>query len=179
MEEWRDVLGYEGYYQVSSLGRIRSYKRQGWKKEYLRGHKTKLGYISVALRGKNNPQRQVLLHRIVADAFLPEDSTRPEINHKNGIRDDNRLDNLERCSRSENMKHSYEVLNRVPPMLGKIGAHGKPVMCVETGVVYNSICDAGRKTGLCREGVRDSALGRHQTCGGFHWKYLTCQEGGK
>ena len=107
-EEWRPVVGYEGRYQVSSLGRIRSLKRQGWRKDFLSGHKTKLGYIAINLCGK-----QKLLHCIVADAFLPIDESKPEVNHKNGIRDDNRLCNLERCSRSENMKHSYRVLHRV------------------------------------------------------------------
>lgn len=167
MEEWKNIIGYEGRYQVSSLGRIRSLKRQGWRKDFLSGHKTKLGYIVINLCGK-----QKLLHCIVADAFLPVDESKPEVNHKNGIRDDNRLCNLERCSRSENMEHSYRVLHRVPPMLGKPGPNRKKIMCVETGEVYESSCDAARKTGLQRAGIRNSALGYAKTSGGLHWRYI-------
>ena len=177
-EEWSDIPGYEGFYQVSSLGRIKSMRRQGWKKLYLEGHKTRLGYIDVRLSRGGGAGKSYMVHRLVAEAFLPKDNARPEINHKNGLRDDNRLENLERCSRSENMRHSYRVLKRIPPMLGKLGAHRKPVRCVETGEVYSSTCEAGRKTGLRREGIRDSALGRHITCGGFRWEYLM-NEGGK
>ena len=181
MEIWKDVPGYEGEYKVSSLGRIKSLKGQGKRKTYLNGHKTKLGYVLIALL-KDGEKKQRFLHRIVADAFLDEDSLRKEINHKNGNRADNRLSNLERCTRSENMKHSYRVLGRKPPMQGRSGVNSKQVKCIETNKIYKSACAAARETGLRREGIRDSASGRHMTCGGFHWCF--CQpaqliQGGK
>lgn len=167
MEIWKDIDGYEGIYEVSSLGRVRSHNRQGWRKEFLSGHENNLGYISINLRGK-----QFLLHRIVADAFLPKDTYRTEVNHKNGIRKDNRLSNLERCTHSENMAHSYKNLGRVPPMLGKPGPHKKPIKCLETGEVFGSSCEAARGTGLRRTGIRNAALGYIKTCGGKHWEYV-------
>jgi hypothetical protein len=115
-EFWRPIKGYEGIYRVSNLGRIKSLSRlveckNGYRKtkeKILKPHINKSGYCSLDL-GKRNKH---LLHRIVANAFIPNPDNKPCVNHLNGIKSDNRFDNLEWCTYSENEKHSYRVLGK-------------------------------------------------------------------
>jgi len=111
MEEvWKDIAGFEGCYQVSNLGNVKSLYRLvgcafGAKKstpeKILKGVSSKHGYLFVNV-GKNKT-----IHRLVALAFIPNPDNKPCINHINGIKSDNRLDNLEWCTYSENTTHSY------------------------------------------------------------------------
>ena len=102
-EEWRDVDGYEGY-QVSNFGRVKSFKR------YSQGRiskpiVTRTGYLYVSLsKGKNG--HPVRLHRIVAKAFLPNPDDKPQINHRDGCKLNNHVDNLEWVTQGENMQHA-------------------------------------------------------------------------
>lgn len=95
-ETWKDVPGYVGYYQVSSLGRIRSLPRNGTRKEVhiLSPNVKKSGYANVLL-SKNDKRETCRLHRLVAQAFIPNPDNKPQVNHKNGCRSDNRAVNLE------------------------------------------------------------------------------------
>lgn len=103
MEEiWKDILGYEGIYQVSNLGRIRSVDRvvlySSGKKVFMRGNNLKLrynnsGYLYVVL-SKNQTKSFFLVHRLVANAFISNISNKSEIDHINAVRDDNRVCNL-------------------------------------------------------------------------------------
>lgn len=109
-EEWRDVIGYEGKYQVSNLGNVRSlsYMRTGRIKN-LALHINKHGYVYVALL-KDGKHKTCLVHRLVALAFIPNPDGKPCIDHINTIRNDNRVENLRWCTISENMRNpiSYE-----------------------------------------------------------------------
>lgn len=102
-EEWKSVVGYEGYYEVSNMGRIRSI-RYGIKN--LRLLRSTVGYLQIAFRVKNQIKRSSV-HRIVAEAFIPNPENKPFVNHKNSVKSDNRLENLEWVTMSENVKHSY------------------------------------------------------------------------
>ena len=94
-EVWRDIDGYDGMYQVSDLGRVRSRKSGEWK--MLKAYRINSGYLMVCL-SKDGKQKKVLVHRIVAQAFIPnDDETKTIINHRNSIRDCNRVENLEWC----------------------------------------------------------------------------------
>ena len=99
-EQWRDVDGYEGMYQVSDLGRVRSLKYGRVK--VLRAYKNRYGYLKVFL-WKDGKRYNIYVHRLVANAFIPNsDESKNEINHINEVKTDNRASNLEWCDRSYN-----------------------------------------------------------------------------
>ena len=117
MEIWKDVKGYEGLYQVSNLGKVKSLKKiittkKGWflpKKEcVLKYKKGNHGYIRVMLY-KNKKGISFGVHKLVIIAFIPNPENKPEPNHKNGIKTDNRVVNLEWVTKSENAIHSYKM----------------------------------------------------------------------
>lgn len=113
-EIWKDVIGYEGLYQVSNLGnvkRIGSFR--GVNKKYLNNYNlipmdNGKGYLRIKLT-KNNKSKRIMLHRIIAEAFLENIYNKPFINHINSNRKDNRLENLEWCTQSENVKHAVNA----------------------------------------------------------------------
>lgn len=119
MEEWRDVEGFNGLYQVSNYGRVRSLdrvvKRKGYvlqKGKVLSPAKSSTGYMVVQLTGINHKRVNVSVHRLVAKAFCKQEDGANEVNHKNGKKDDNRAENLEWCTHRQNVKHRYDVLGQ-------------------------------------------------------------------
>ena len=108
MEEWKDVVGYEGLYEVSNLGRVRNKKRNTMV-TLLDNN----GYHRVEL-WKNNKRRRYMLHRVVAQTWIPnDDETKTQVNHINEIKTDNKVENLEWCTASYNNKYG----NRIQKML--------------------------------------------------------------
>lgn len=121
---WKDIAGFEGYYQISNLGSVRSVDRiapdttGSWGRlRRLKGKlmKTQLlnGYWVVMLY-KDSKYRHARVHRLIAEAFIANPENKPHINHINGLRSDNRIENLEWCSHAENMKHCYDIGLRKP-----------------------------------------------------------------
>lgn len=108
-EEWRDIDGYDGVYQVSDIGRVRSKKYGRWK--VLKPRKNRKGYFQVILyRNGNKDREQPYVHRLVANAFIPNsDENKTQINHKNEDKTDNRVENLEWCTVQYNQ--TYNDLN--------------------------------------------------------------------
>lgn len=113
MEEWKNIDGYEGLYQISNLGRIKSLSRcvfvsnpkftgyRHTKEKILKSGKGKNGYFSVILR-KDNTNHQKYVHRLVAQAFIPNPDNLPEVNHKDENSENNHVDNLEWCNHRYN-----------------------------------------------------------------------------
>ena len=121
MEVWKDVKGFEGYYQVSSLGNVRSVERtievtrpSGTYRMTLKGRNmvlgtNKKGYKRVELCRQNSKKRhQYLVHRLVAEAFIPNPENLPEVNHESGDKTDNSVENLTWCDRLGNIHHAIE-----------------------------------------------------------------------
>lgn len=128
IEEWKDIPDYQGVYQASNLGRIKALERKiirkyrdGFidcfikKEQIIKPVKTPRGYHHVTLANKNG-SKQEKIHRIVAFAFIGK--SKMEINHKNGIKTDNRIENLEYCTRSYNISHSFKTGLRFPRDIG-------------------------------------------------------------
>ena len=114
-EIWLPVVGYENLYEISNKGRIKA--TAGFQEKILAIRVDKLGYTSVGISGVGK-RKTVKPHRLVAIAFLPNPNGHREINHINGIKTDNRVENLEWCTRSHNMLHAHET-GLVQPPLGE------------------------------------------------------------
>lgn len=130
-EEWRPVKGYEGLYEASNYGRIRSLPRATTSGRVLKPHTNgRNGYVYVCL-SKENVRKTLRVHRLIAEAFWGTSGL--QVNHKDGCKTNNRLDNLEYCTQSENMKHAYRTGLEKPSC--------KKVVCLDDGIVYNSLTE--------------------------------------
>lgn len=108
-EIWKDIKGYEGSYQVSNLGNVKSLSRRWVKNEKLLTQSlTKDGYCKVRLLSKSK-DKTARVHRLVAEAFLSNSNNEPTVNHKDGNKLNNRVDNLEWLDRHEQLKHAYKL----------------------------------------------------------------------
>jgi len=110
-ETWRAVVGYEGLYEVSNFGRIKSFNKNGNNKNSIRIQRAnQFGYLVLTI-SKDNKKKLVQAHRLVAKTFIPNPDNKPQVNHKKGIKTDNRVSELEWATRSENSLHSFHILN--------------------------------------------------------------------
>ena len=105
MEIFKDVCGYEGFYQISSLGRLK--RVVGSRKPITKGSLTQKGYLSYKLY-KDNVKKTRVSHRLVAKAFIPNPQNLPQVNHKDGDKLNNTVDNLEWCTNYQNMSHAIK-----------------------------------------------------------------------
>lgn len=99
----KDIIGYEGRYGITKEGKIWNYRREHW----LNPTKEKEGYLVVSLRREK--RRQYRVHRLVAQAFIQNSKNLPDVNHKNGVKTDNRSRNLEWCTSSFNIRHAIRT----------------------------------------------------------------------
>jgi hypothetical protein len=105
-EQWKPIEGTDGKYEVSNLGRVRT---NGKRPGLLTLTKQPSGYRYAMIQLSNGKQKNCRVHRLVAEHFLPNHDNMDEVNHKDGNKDNNRADNLEWCTRSHNVKHSFDT----------------------------------------------------------------------
>lgn len=175
IEVFRDIEGYEGLYQVSNLGNVKSlnYGRTG-EECILKPANDGKGYLFVNLC-KNGKPKKYYVHRLVALAFLLNPDNLKEINHKNEDKKDNCINNLEWCTHKYNS--NYKTRNqRMIETKNKNGSLGeKPIIQytkkgVEVGR-YSGINEASRQTGIPFSNICKCCKGKLKSCGGFVWKY--------
>lgn len=161
-EEWRDIAGFEGKYQVSNFGRVRSLPWPGHhnKIAILKTFQQNSGYLVVTLNGG----KKKLAHRLVAEAFLENPDKKPYVNHKDGDKTNNNLSNLEWVTPKENYKHGVSVLGRKP------WRNPRKVRCLEDGQIYHSVKDAARAVGVKPITVY-TQINSGGLCGGKHFAF--------
>ncbi len=155
-EQWIDVKNYEGLYQVSNLGNVKSLPRKGTKGGILKQHLKQGGYLGVAL-SKDHETKWFKVHRLVLENFRPNsNSNYLVVDHKDRNRLNNNLENLQWLTNTENIRKEC----------------AKQVRCVETGKVYDAIVDAARELGIGDSHIAQCCKETRQTCGGYHWEYI-------
>ncbi len=166
MEEiWKDIEGAEGSYQVSNLGRVRSFHISALGK-IKKPRLDKDGYLIIDL-GRKGQTATRRVHRLVALAFIPNPQGLPQVNHKNGKRDDPRSENLEWATYSTNHLHAYRVLGR------KSSFETRQVIAEKSdgeGLWFPSIVDA-EKHGAHRNAIYECLNGRQKQHHGMRWSY--------
>lgn len=180
-EVWKDIPKYEGIYQASSLGRIRSIDRFDGRNHWIKGvimspSRNRNGYWGIRLF-KEGRGKSFMLHRLIASAFLGEEP-RLDVNHKDGDKSNNSIVNLEWCTRAENLHHAYTVLGRSGVCKGKLGAQNKlskPIdMFSLNGEFIRTFAganEASRVMNIQQSEISKTAYGKRNHAGGYKWKY--------
>ena len=169
MEEWKDIKGYEGLYQVSNKGRIRNTKNYILKPQI----SGKSPYQMISLF-KDNKSKRFTIHRLVATHFIPNPRHLPIINHKDENKLNNNTENLEWCD----YKYNLEYGNAKEKMIKKNQNHtrNKAVQCIETKEIYKSTREAERQTGIFHSEITKVCKGKRKSVHGLHWKYINNKE---
>lgn len=197
-EIWKDIEGYEGLYQVSNMGRVKSlereYKSRGKYGEYIGRTKTRIlkagfngdGYLQVALC-RNSECKYVKVHKLVAKAFVPNDENKPTVDHINTIRHDNRACNLRYFTWKEQMSENEITSKRHKKIVSECGkknikkankANEKKVRCITTGMVFSSTVEACKFYNIKTNHISDCCYKRIQSCGKLpdgtklQWEYI-------
>lgn len=193
-EIWKDIPEYEGLYQASNLGRIRSLakKRKNGNNSFyyqkdiiLKQQLRKNGYLYIFLWKENN-KKQFSIHRLVATTFISNKTKNPQVNHKDGNKLNNNIDNLEWCTVSYNNKEAYRIGIKKPTWLGKKGAEhpnynkkgklwfsSKPVLQYDlnNNFIKEWECSEQAKEQGKYHHVSECCRGKRKTSNGYMWKY--------
>lgn len=176
MEIWKDIKGYEGIYQVSNYGRVKVLDRKVWnakvecvrKGRLFRLNKNSNGYYQISLT-KDGKYTVKTIHRLVAEAFLPNHFNLPQVNHIDGNKTNNNVENLEWCTSLENIRHAHKMklTPNIARKVQKLDKNTNKILCEYKSVHEASIIEKIDETSIrrCCNSVRKSA-------GGYSWKNI-------
>lgn len=178
-EIWKSVIGYENLYEVSNLGGVRSLSSN----KVLKQSSDKGGYLRVNLYN-NQVCKTFKVHRLVGSAFIKEEPNKTLIDHINGNRNDNKVENLRWCSNKEN--HNFSLTKATRKELSdnnvkKYGSHGfikasrKVIQCSKNGIelkIWNSIKEASEVLGITKHNIFRVCNGQRISAGGYTWKFI-------
>lgn len=170
MEElWKDISEYEGLYQISNKGRVRSLSKG--KIKYLKPLKTPIGYLQFKLC-KKQVKKMFYAHRLVLIEFCPIESPEKfQVNHKDENKTNNDLKNLEWVTPKENCNYGNRN-SKLSKRFKNRKNQSKCVLCVETNIIYPSVAEAERQTNAYKGNIIKVCNGTLKTSGGYHWKYI-------
>lgn len=155
----RDIPGYEGLYAVTSCGKVWSYRS----KRFLTSRIRKDGYIAVDLNVKNK-RKTCLIHRLVAEAYIPNPDNKPQVSHLDETKNHNWIKNLEWATAKENCNygtHNEKISN----------SHKRAVYCVELNQTFDSVGAAAAAFNVHYANISNCCLGKQKTTCGYHWRY--------
>lgn len=187
IEIWKDVVGAEGLYEISSFGRLKSLRKNAHTPSYTNRKGRMIverimafttnpkGYLQagffVAGKQKTSP-----VHRLVAQAFIPNPLNKPQINHINGIKNDNRVENLEWCTNQENVQHAFDT-GLAKGLFGADNKHSIPISQFTMDGIWikdwSGACEVQREIGICQSNITACTAGRRKSAMGFIWKKTT------
>jgi len=179
MEEiWKDISGYETYYQVSDCGRVRRLRtKNGVSKVTIRRlRKEWTGYVSCCL-SVNHCEKVFKVHRLVAMAFIDNIENKPFVNHKDGNKSNNVMSNLEWVTKSENEKHAYGFLGKnsgAKNRINELNGASKPIIATRRdgiSISFPSSREAERKLGIGFRAISNNLKGKAKSAGGYIFKY--------
>ena len=201
-ETWKDIPNYEDIYEISTRGYIKSISRwrdngkSGYlqKEKYMTPHVTKKGYLAIDLY-KDKKRKKYLVHRLIAETFIPNPNNYPCVNHKDGNKLNNDINNLEWCTQQYNMKEAARLglLNLwCDKLFGKDHPNykfrgkwktQKPIYQFDINGVfikrYNSSQEANRETDINASHISECCNNKRKTAGGFIWKFEKEEQNGK
>ena len=175
-EIWKDIPDYEGLYQISNLGNVKSLSFGNLNSEkLLKSSPTNCGYYKVQLY-KNHHAKMHYVHRLVASSFIPNPNNKPQINHIDGDKSNNRALNLEWVSAKENTKHATNIGLRKPPMAGRTGANNpnsKPILQYSLSGIFvaewSSTAEASRALSIPKHAISCCLCGKNKSGYNYMW----------
>lgn len=185
--KWIDIKDYYGLYQINKNGEVKSLNRlvrhrSGFRtipERILTTNIYRDGYARTTLC-KYGIEKQILIHRLMAIAFIPNTKNKPFINHIDGNKQNNALENLEWCTSSENAIHSYKNGLSKAPWLGKFGKENKDSKPIKQYTkdgefikLFNGIAEASRITGISKSHISDVCRGEKPFAKNFKWKFAS------
>lgn len=179
-EIWKDIKDYEGLYQISNFGNVKSFPRKGThknKERILKQYKNHKGYFYTVLT-KNSKGKQFFIHRLIAIHFIENPLNKPQVNHINGIKTDNSIKNLEWVSGMENMQHSWKIglrdIEKVKKTLYEANRREVNQFSLNGNFIkkWESIKDIERTLNFDNRNISACCRHKRKTAYGYIWRYV-------